>query len=364
MTLDQGNEILTKLKQEFTADLRDFALLLDKASSAELDARLHDQAALLVSGHTRLISELGRVIYEIHKASNLYEYPATRDDVLSTARNLVDTSFLFWKMYKDASVKGLPVVSIAPGAYDHVQRLFNSFLPKDELKTYHDEFLNLGIKPLPMIEELPEKPVPINHKGRIRTSIAVGAISILIVFAIFLTKEQIPSQFAMMLQGLFALGLGGLSAALLGGVTVKFQFSPISSAIGGFAVMFIVWFYPPVVPFDTFQVWISLRDKDGNVVPTKDRLFLDFPGGGDPEGLNTGGEYLFSNISSNKLKDTVETYLMTPAEFAFKKSKSNRVFVKLTLGETRLEVINNNDTILHKHADTTAVVQVTAVRMR
>lgn len=362
MTLDQGNEILTNAKNELIANLRDLALLLEKARSGEAIGTLHDEAGLLVSAHTRLISELGRVIYEIHKTTNLYKYAATRDDVLSTSRNLVDTSFQFWKMYKDASVKGLPVVSIAPGAYDHVQRLFNSFLPKDELKIYHDEFLNLGIKPLPMIEELPDKPVPINHKGRIRTSIAVGAISILIVFAIFLTKEQIPSQFAMMLQALFALGLGGLSAALLGGVTVKFQFSPIGSAIGGFAVMFIVWFYPPVVPFDTFQVWISLRDKDGNVVPTKDRLFLDFPGGGDPEGLNTGGEYLFSNISSNKLKDTVETYLMAPAEFAFKKSKSNRIFVKLTLGETRLEVINSRDSITSRRAGSTLAIRYNAIR--
>jgi hypothetical protein len=350
MTLAEGNNRLQTVKYRFIERLQVFAGDFAKPDAQRQGLDIHAEFGRLVSMHTEFLGELGTVIYEVHRKADLYEDALTRDDIVSSARSFVDTSFQFWQMYRDLSAKGLPAITIAPGAYDQVQKLFNSFLSDHDRDHFRTQLSAYGITLLAMDDKLPR---PINVKARVRTSVGVGAGSITVVFAIFLTNESIPSQFAMMLQALFALGLGGLSAALIGGATVRLQAGPIGGAIGGIAVMLIVWFYPPVVPFDSFQIFISLRDEAGNVVPTSDRLFLDFDGPDDPEGSSTrtGGEYTFNNVSSKHLNDTVDTYLQIPAQLAFNATETNRIRVRLKLGETCLKVIRNPEVVLRESAD-------------
>ena len=85
-----------------------------------------------------------------------------------------------------------------------------------------------------------------NTLQRTKLSIIVGGISIIIVLALYLLRENMPNRLEIYLSILFALGCGGLSAALIGFITLKLNTGPLISSSGGFAIFMLIFFFRPV----------------------------------------------------------------------------------------------------------------------
>jgi hypothetical protein len=188
-------------------------------------------------------------------------------------------------------------------------------------------------------------------QSRRKTSIIIGAASILIVLVIYLLKDNIANELKLFLRILFAIGCGGLSAALIGFITISYNANSQISAGGGLAVFVLIYFFPPFGFGQTdFSSSIYLKNAITNNPIESSEISLDIrldENSKAGEFIPTSNVFLFKPLPINYLDKEVEVMLINNSKWVFENKKTTTK-ITLSVGSIDVKILRDSLSLLIK----------------